>query len=58
MGGGRRWIGGEGGRMGVPRLSAAMTTPSLNLRPMTEVPVTMGCWVCCDGPPWASWLAS
>lgn len=37
------------------RLSAAMTTPVLNLRAMTEVPVTMGdcvwvvgCWV----PPW------
>lgn len=27
------------------RLSAAMTTPVLNLRAMTDVPVTMGDWV-------------
>lgn len=27
----------------LPRLSAAMTTPSANLIPMTEVPVTAGC---------------
>jgi hypothetical protein len=30
----------------VPRLSAAMTTPSLNLRATTDVPVTMGDCVC------------
>jgi len=33
-----------------PRLSAAMTTPSLNLMAITDVPVTMGCWVACLGP--------
>lgn len=33
-----------------PRLSAAMTTPSLYLRATTDVPVTMGCWVLCLGP--------
>jgi len=27
----------------VPRLSAAMTTPSLNLTARTDVPVTIGC---------------
>lgn len=30
----------------VPRLSAAITTPSLYFRATTEVPVTTGCWVC------------
>lgn len=37
------------------RLSAAMTTPDLNLMAMTEVPVTMGDWVWVMGcwvPPW------
>jgi hypothetical protein len=34
----------------VPRLSAAMTTPSLNLAASTEVPVTMGLCVCWFGP--------
>lgn len=34
----------------VPRLSAAMTTPSLYFTATTLVPVTMGCWVCCVGP--------
>ena len=34
----------------VPRLSAAMTTPSLNLTASTEVPVTTGDCVCCFGP--------
>ena len=29
----------------VPRLSAAITTPSLNLTARTDVPVTMGDWV-------------
>jgi hypothetical protein len=29
----------------LPRLSAATTTPSLNLTARTDVPVTMGCWV-------------
>ena len=32
-----------------PRLSAAITTPSLNFTARTEVPVTTGCWVCCIG---------
>lgn len=32
--------------MSVPRLSAAITTPSLNFSAMTEVPVTMGDCVC------------
>lgn len=27
-----------------------MTTPSLNLMAITDVPVTMGCWVACLGP--------
>lgn len=36
--------------IGVPRLSAAMTTPSLNFMPSTDVPVTMGDWVCWLGP--------
>jgi hypothetical protein len=30
----------------IPKLSAAMTTPSLNFAASTEVPVTMGLWVC------------
>lgn len=34
----------------IPRLSAAMTTPSLNLAASTEVPVTIGLWVCWFGP--------
>lgn len=34
----------------VPRLSAAITTPSLNLSATTDVPVTMGDWVCVLGP--------
>lgn len=29
----------------LPRLSAAMTMPSLNFTARTDVPVTMGCWV-------------
>jgi hypothetical protein len=33
----------------VPRLSAAMTTPSLNLTPSTDVPVTAGDCVCVVG---------
>ena len=36
----------------VPRLSAAMTTPSLNLRATTDVPVTTGDCVFCLGPLW------
>lgn len=32
-----------------PRLSAAMTTPSLNLTPNTDVPVTAGDCVCVFG---------
>ena len=28
-----------------PKLSAAMTTPSLNFTPRTDVPVTAGLWV-------------
>ncbi len=34
----------------LPRLSAANTTPSLNFRPTTDVPVTTGDWVCWFGP--------
>ena len=34
----------------IPRLSAAITTPSLNLTARTDVPVTTGDWVCCIGP--------
>ena len=34
----------------IPRLSAAMTTPSLNFAASTEVPVTIGLWVCWFGP--------
>lgn len=30
----------------IPRLSAAITTPSANFRASTEVPVTIGDWVC------------
>lgn len=33
-----------------PRLSAAMTTPPLNLTATTEVPVTIGEEVCVVGP--------
>lgn len=33
----------------VPKLSAAMTTPSLNLTPNTDVPVTAGDCVCAVG---------
>ena len=44
----------EGGALRVvydiPRLSAAMTTPSLNFMAITEVPVTMGDCVCWLGP--------
>ena len=32
-----------------PRLSVARTTPSLNLTPMTDVPVTAGDCVCVFG---------
>ena len=43
--------GYDGGReLGEPRLSAAITTPPLNLTATTEVPVTMGCCVCCVAP--------
>ena len=38
------------GNGNVPRLSAAMTTPSLNLTASTDVPVTTGDCVCCFGP--------
>ena len=38
------------GRSGSPRLSAAMTTPSLYLMATTEVPVTMGDCVCWFAP--------
>jgi hypothetical protein len=34
----------------IPRLSAAMTTPSLNFAASTEVPVTIGLCVCWFGP--------
>jgi len=34
----------------VPRLSAAITTPSLYLMPRTDVPVTTGLCVCVIGP--------
>lgn len=34
----------------IPRLSAAMTTPSLNLMAITDVPVTMGACVCWFAP--------
>ncbi len=37
-------------RLDGPRLSAAITTPSLNLTATTDVPVTIGCCVCCFGP--------
>lgn len=37
-------------RQNIPRLSAAMTTPSLNLTAITEVPVTIGDCVCVLGP--------
>jgi len=40
----------EVGDIDEPRLSAAMTTPSLNLTPITDVPVTAGDCVCCVGP--------
>lgn len=33
----------------IPKLSAAMTTPSLNLTPSTDVPVTAGDCVCVFG---------
>lgn len=40
----------------VPRLSAAITTPSLNFRATTDVPVTTGDWVCVVGPwLWLLW---
>ena len=42
---GRREGGFMAGRNCLPRLSAAITTPSLNLTPSTEVPVTAGDWV-------------
>jgi hypothetical protein len=34
----------------IPRLSAAITTPSLNLTAITDVPVTIGDCVCWFGP--------
>ena len=37
-------------QVSLPKLSAAMTTPSLNFAATTEVPVTMGLWVCWLGP--------
>ena len=41
---------------GLPRLSAAITTPSLNFRATTDVPVTTGDWVCVVGPwLWLLW---
>jgi len=43
-----RIISGDG--TAIPRLSAAMTTPSLNLAASTEVPVTIGLCVCWFGP--------
>ncbi len=55
------WLGKkEGGGVGflqacLPRLSAAITTPSLNLTPSTEVPVTAGDWVwVCGNEDWRS----
>lgn len=39
------WLGGGAvgvDEVGVPRLSAAITTPPLNLMATTEVPVTIG----------------
>lgn len=41
----------ERGGDDVPRLSAAMTTPSLNFSAITDVPVIMGDWVACLAPP-------
>ena len=38
------------GVFALPRLSAAMTMPSLNFTARTEVPVTMGDLVCVFGP--------
>lgn len=35
--------------LNIPKLSAAMTTPSLNLTPSTDVPVTAGDCVCVLG---------
>ena len=40
----------EAERGEAPRLSAAITTPSLNFTARTEVPVTIGDCVCCLGP--------
>jgi hypothetical protein len=50
-----KWYGNESiGRLHIetdlPRLSAAMTTPSLNLMATTDVPVTTGDCVACFGP--------
>ena len=39
--------------MQLPKLSAAITTPSLNLTARTEVPVTIGDFVCVWG--WPDW---
>jgi hypothetical protein len=40
----------------VPRLSAAITTPSLNFNAITDVPVTTGDCVCVVGPwLWLLW---
>ena len=39
-----------------PRLSAAITTPSLNFNAITDVPVTAGDCVCVVGPwLWLLW---
>ena len=47
-----RWTDGNGRAKNskVPKLSAAMTTPSLNFMARTEVPVTAGDWVWVLGP--------
>ena len=43
---------GHGGEVdSIPKLSAATTTPSLNLTPNTDVPVTAGDCVCVIGAP-------
>lgn len=38
------------GEENIPRLSAAITTPSLNFKATTDVPVTIGDCVCWFGP--------
>lgn len=45
-----QWFFGGGVEISLPRLSAAMTTPSLNLTARTDVPVTAGDCVCWLGP--------